>query len=144
MKSEDVRVLVGYRMQEAHTALADAEFLAASNRSAQSIVNRAYYAMFYAVLALAQYKGEIPAKHSGMLGLFDREFVHTGIFPREMSKCLHAAFEHRQESDYQAAPPADPEQAGETLAAARVFVECIGKWLESQYPGGAGKREGNN
>ena len=134
MNPNDIRVLVEYRMKEAHTALADAEFLASSKRSSQSIVNRAYYAMFYAVLALAQLRGQVPAKHSGVLGLFDREFVQKDIFPREMSKNLHAAFESRQESDYQVTRPAGPEDTVEMLTNARAFVKHVSKWLESQDP----------
>jgi uncharacterized protein (UPF0332 family) len=136
MNPDDVKVLVEYRMKESRTALADAEFLASSNRSSQGIVNRAYYAMFYAVLALAQLRGQVPAKHSGALGLFDREFVHTGIFPREMSKHLHAAFEYRQTSDYQVTQPAGPEETVEMLSNARAFIEHVGKWLESQESAG--------
>jgi uncharacterized protein len=132
VNSGDVRILVEYRMAEARTALADAEFLATSNRSSQSIVNRAYYAMFYAVLALAQLRGQVPSKHSGTIAMFDREFVHTGIFPREMSKHLHAAFENRQASDYQVARVTDPEETVQMLTNARFFVEQVDQWLESQ------------
>ena len=131
MNSDDVKALVEHRIKESHAALADAEFLASSNRSPQSIINRAYYAMFYAVLALLQLKGQVPGKHSGALGLFDRDFVQTDIFPREMSKHLHTAFERRQISDYQVVEPAGPEETAEMLANARSFVEQVGKWLES-------------
>jgi len=39
-------------MEQAKTALDDAQFLFKGDRSPQSVVNRAYYAMFYAALAL--------------------------------------------------------------------------------------------
>lgn len=64
MNPQDTKALVTYRMEEARVALADAEFLSVSGRSSMSIVNRAYYAMFYAVLALAQLRGELPSKRS--------------------------------------------------------------------------------
>jgi uncharacterized protein (UPF0332 family) len=38
-------------------------------------MNRLYYAMFYAVLALLQEKEMGTSKHSGAIALFDREFV---------------------------------------------------------------------
>jgi len=141
MNLQDTQALVAYRMEEARVALSDAEFLSASGRSSLSVVNRAYYAMFYAVLALAQLRGEIPSKHSGAVAMFDREFVRTEIFPREMSKHLHAAFENRQSSDYQVTQPAGPEETIELLANARAFVEHVGKWLESQNPTGVGAAE---
>ena len=43
-----------YRLEQADAALGDAKFLLEGNRSPQSIVNRAYYAMLYAALALLQ------------------------------------------------------------------------------------------
>ena len=134
MNPQDSQALVAYRMEEARVALGDAEFLSASGRSSQSIVNRAYYAMFYAVLALAQLKGQVPSKHSGVIAMFDREFVHAGVFPRELSKHLHAAFENRQTSDYQVTQNADPEETNAMLTHARAFVECVGNWLNSQVP----------
>jgi uncharacterized protein (UPF0332 family) len=63
-------------------------------------MNRLYYAMFYTVLALLQNKELGTSKHSGAISLFDREYVKPGIFPREMSKALHRAFELRQIGDY--------------------------------------------
>lgn len=132
MNPQDTKALVTYRMEEARVALADAEFLSVSGRSSMSIVNRAYYAMFYAVLALAQLRGELPSKHSGVIAMFDREFVRTGIFPREMSKNLHAAFEKRQSSDYQVMECVSPEKTVEMLVHARTFVESVSKWVDSQ------------
>jgi uncharacterized protein (UPF0332 family) len=52
VRSDDIAELVKYRLEQAEAALADADFLLEGNRSPQSIVNRAYYAMFYATLAL--------------------------------------------------------------------------------------------
>jgi uncharacterized protein (UPF0332 family) len=132
MNPQDTKALVTYRMKEARVALADAEFLSVSGRSSMSIVNRAYYAMFYAVLALAQLRGELPSKHSGVIAMFDREFVRTGIFPREMSKRFHAAFEKRQSSDYQVAQSIGPEETTEMLVHARAFVESVSKWVDLQ------------
>ena len=44
--------------------------------------------------------GKVPSKHSGVISLFDIEFVQKGIFLKEMSKDFHKAFELRQVSDY--------------------------------------------
>lgn len=89
MKDEEIASLVRYRVEQADAALADAKFLIDGHRSPQSIVNRAYYAMFYAVLALLQKIGKLPSKHAGVIGLFDTEFVLKGIFPRSLSQDFH-------------------------------------------------------
>ena len=57
MKDEEVSTLIKYRLEQAQTALEDAKFLLEGNRSPQSVLNRAYYAMFYAALAKRTIKG---------------------------------------------------------------------------------------
>lgn len=54
MSWDDVQALIKYRLEQAQTAIDDAKFLLEGQRSPQSIANRAYYAMFYAALALLQ------------------------------------------------------------------------------------------
>lgn len=129
MKDADVRTLVRHRLEQAKTALNDAKFLSDGQRSPQSIVNRAYYAMFYAVLALLQQIGQVPSRHVGMISLFDREFVAKGAFPRELSRQLHRAFELRQASDYKTSDSVSSERADETLDQAVRFVEAVRGYL---------------
>jgi len=125
VKEREIEDLIRHRVEQAQTALDDAAFLLNGNRSPQSIVNRTYYAMFYAVLALLQKVGKVPSKHVGVISLFDTEFVLKGIFPKEMSKDFHKAFELRQVSDYKSVTPISLEKAGETLQSATRFVEAV-------------------
>ena len=64
MKQEDKTTIIGYRLEQAQIALDDAIYLNSGGRSPQSIVNRCYYAMFYATLALLQDIGKAPTKLS--------------------------------------------------------------------------------
>jgi len=132
LKKEEIASLIRYRLEQARTALSDAKFLLEGDRSPQSIVNRAYYAMFYSVLALLQNIGRVPSKHTGVISLFDTEFVLKGVFPRELSKNFHKAFELRQVSDYKTFNPVSKEKAEETLKNAHHFVEVVTKYLAEQ------------
>ncbi|OQY30356.1 MAG: hypothetical protein B6244_00415 [Candidatus Cloacimonetes bacterium 4572_55] len=125
MKEDDIRILIQYRMEQADTALADAKFLIDGQRSPQSIVNRSYYAMFYAALALLQCQTKTPSKHTGVISLFDTEFVLKGVFPKELSKNFHKAFELRQKSDYRVMKKISAEQALDTWRKAREFVVAL-------------------
>lgn len=129
MKNEEIASLIKYRLEQAQTALDDAKFLLDGNRSPQSIVNRAYYAMLYATLALLQKIGKVPSKHSGVISLFDTEFALKGIFPKELSKNFHKAFELRQVSDYRTFKTISKEKAEETLNNAVRFIEAVKKYL---------------
>ena len=91
MKDEDI-IIIKHRLDQAHEAIEDALFLLNGKRTPQSIINRAYYAMFYAALALLQDSGKIPAKHTGVISLFDTEFVVPGYFPRERCLSLPALY----------------------------------------------------
>ena len=84
--SEERKALVLYRLEMAKATLEDALVLCREGRSHWRILNRAYYAMFYAVLALLNFVGKAPSKHSRAITLFDEHFVKSGEFPLEMSK----------------------------------------------------------
>ena len=129
MKNDDIYILIRYRLEQAKTALEDAKYLLEGKRSSQSIINRAYYAMFYATLALLQKVGKIPSKHAGVISLFDREFVLNNIFPRELSKDFHRAIELRHLSDYKTYEPISLEKSEEILIKAGKFVDAVEKYL---------------
>jgi uncharacterized protein (UPF0332 family) len=89
--------------------------------------------MFYAVLALLQTIGKIPAKHSGLISLFDTEFVIKGIFGKNLSKDLHRVFEMRQEADYQSTNLLSFEDAQDFLDRANGFVNSIAEYLRKLH-----------
>lgn len=78
MTSENVKALALYRMEQAQESLAASKVLLDQGLIRPS-VNRSYYAMFYAVLALLSARKEETSKHSGAIALFDREFVKSGM-----------------------------------------------------------------
>ncbi len=79
MMSENIQALVTYRLEQADESLEAARTLLDKGLIRPS-VNRAYYAMFYAVLALLARGKKETSKHSGAIALFDRDFVKKGIF----------------------------------------------------------------
>jgi len=133
VKPEQLEALIRYRLEQAHETLREAEILL--NESAlRGTINRAYYAMFYVVLALLATKRLGTSKHSGVLALFDREFVKTGLFPRELSRSLHLAFDRRQTHDYGEITEISRQIAEETLVDAKTFVAAIESYLEPIVP----------
>jgi uncharacterized protein (UPF0332 family) len=124
--------LIQYRLESAREMLRDAQLLNENGGSPVSIVNRAYYAVFYATLALLVTVDTEPSKHSGVLSKFDELFVRQGVFPKEMSKIIHHAFDMRQAGDYQKSRVITGEQAVDVLNSAEEFVKTIeAKLLQS-------------
>ncbi|PJH75836.1 MAG: DNA-binding protein [Anaerolineae bacterium CG_4_9_14_0_8_um_filter_58_9] len=125
----DKQGLIAYRLERAGETLQDAELLFEQGGTPASVVNRAYYAMFYTVLALLITVGAGSSKHSGAIALFDEHFVRSGKFSKEMSKTLHRAFDLRQIGDYRELLTLDDTQAEEILGAAKVFVHTVEQFL---------------
>lgn len=123
MKPE-ITALAAYRLEQADEALKSTQILI-DHTQYRSAVNRAYYAMFYGVLALLAISESQASKHSGAISLFDRDFVKTGKFDKAFSRWLHEAFELRQESDYQELVAVSGEEAQTVLEHARLFVAGV-------------------
>ena len=73
----DKQALFTYRLTQAEETLSDVKKMLEDKLSPRSIINRAYYSMFYAVLALFL-KADInlkTSKHAGVISIFDNEFV---------------------------------------------------------------------
>ncbi len=125
------RALIRYRLERAHQTLNTAQILHEQRADTASIVNRAYYAMFYAALALLATIGEETSKHSGVMALFDKHFIKTGILPKEMGKFLHTAFDARQTGDYEDKSEISRAMAGQILEFATKFIKSIDEKLQS-------------
>lgn len=129
MIHEDAKYLIQARMQQARECLDDGHFLHQANRSNRTVVNRAYYAAFYAALALLQSIGQAPRKHSGVLSFFDQYFVHPGHFKKDQSKSFHRLFALHQKDDYELIEHIPQEEAAEALQLAKSFVDAIEQYL---------------
>lgn len=116
--------LIRFRLTEAKSSLQEAAILASENLFRGSI-NRSYYAMFYAALALLATKNLSASKHSGIIALFNKEFVKEGAFPRDLAAALTAAFDMRNKTDYRDFVEADAEQANPLLAKAELFIKAV-------------------
>lgn len=124
--------LFKYRMDQAETTLKDAEGMLKFGMSSHSIVNRAYYAMFYAVLALFIKAGvELrSSKHSGVISLFDKHFVLSGKLDKSLSRSFHQLFDDRQEFDYKELVQVSSEDAANAVGLAEKFILTIKSHVE--------------
>jgi hypothetical protein len=129
--SKNNQTLAKYRMKRAITTLHVAKRLYQHGEDPASIVNRAYYSMFYAALALLAEIDQQASKHSGVLALFDQHFIKTKVLPKEMGKFLHAAFDTRQMGDYEEEAEITKSQAANILETAIQFVHSIEEKLSA-------------
>jgi len=129
----DKKTLYQYRIKQAEETFSDAEKMLKNNLSPRSIINRAYYSMFYAILALYINEGLNlkTSKHSGVISIFDKEFVHSGKIDKNFSKILHRIFILRQEGDYKELVKISRDDAARSVADATEFLRAIKKIIKS-------------
>lgn len=87
--------------------------------------SRAYYAAFHAVSAVLLARGEAYSSHAQVLGAFNRDLVHAGVFPREFTAVLARLFEDRQTGDYDPTAQIDEEEARRDVEDAQRVVDAI-------------------
>jgi uncharacterized protein (UPF0332 family) len=71
------------------------------------------------------------SKHSGVLSIFDKEFVHTKKIDKYYSKILHRMFNMRQEGDYKELVEISPDDAMRSVEEARNFLNGIKGLIKS-------------
>ncbi|WP_458210454.1 HEPN domain-containing protein [Haladaptatus sp. NG-SE-30] len=91
---------VDEELDQAQTALADAEILNEGNGSDSAVVNRLYYACFHAAQAVLYAKGFDPTSHRGVSTLFGKEVVLEGDVPRDDGRFLSELWDYREQADY--------------------------------------------
>lgn len=121
--------LARYRIKQAEESLEEARFLLSGRKSPRSVINRAYYAMFYAVLALLVYEPYSSSKHSGALSYFNKRFLKEGIFNKNLGRSINRAFELRQRVDYREYIELSYEQVEPFINEAENFIKAIKGYL---------------
>jgi len=131
MRNADTVALIKHNLQKADDSIIQAGALL-NIQQHFGAVNRAYYAIFYAALAILLTKDLGSSKHSGVLSLFDREFVKTNDVDRKWSKVFHDAFGLRATADYARLADVTVQQATKTIQSAEEFVSWAREWLDER------------
>lgn len=127
--SEKMRSLALSRLQQAEESLDEAQFLFDGGKSLRSVINRVYYAMFYAILALLIFEPFGSSKHTAVLSYFNLHFIKNGRLPKELGRAVNKAFELRQRGDYKEIVTIVPEQAEPLLSQAAEFIRAVRQFL---------------
>jgi len=126
---EKQRDLSLYRLQQAEESLDEAKYLFEGYKSPRSVINRAYYAMFYSVLALLIFEPFSSSKHSGVLSYFNHRFIKGGLIPKDLGRAVNKAFDIRQRGDYREQVILTREQVEPFLDWARKFIDSVKSYL---------------
>ncbi len=126
--NENSVVLAKHRLQRANEHFRAAELLFNSGLYHDSL-GRSYYAMFAAARALLAYQDLDSKKHSGVISLFNQNYVKTGVISRNMGKSLSKARIIRESSDYTDFYIVSKEEASFQLTSAKDFIIKVDRVL---------------
>ena len=131
MSNKEKQVLLAkFRLEQAKESIDEAGHLFSGNKSPRSVINRAYYAMYYTVLALIIFEEFISSKHTGVLSFFNKQFIKEGVFSTEMGRWINKAFDLRQTGDYREYVQLTKEQVEPYIGFAKSFVQKVEEYLE--------------
>jgi len=122
--TDEIKILVSYRLDRAKESLAEAKLLLESGHL-NACVNRLYYAAFYAVNGLLLSRGLASARHSGVRSLFHQNFVKTGVVDSKHGRFFDTLYDNRQKGDYADMVSFHGKEVGDWLELTGKFIEVI-------------------
>lgn len=129
MKVLNQNEYINYRFQRAKETYEEA-FILAREKRWNAVINRLYYACFYAVIALLLKNNIETQSHDGARTQFGLNFVKTGIIDKEYGKLFSKLFDYRQKGDYGDMFDFDEEIARPLFDQVKLFLETIEKQLK--------------
>lgn len=115
-----------YRIEKAEKIIEEAKILL-NNNKIEGTINRSYYTIFTIARSLTILFGKDSKKHSGIIWVFDKYVIKTGILDKQFSKIIHSAFDLRSDTDYKDFAVVNLEDAKKQVENAKLFLEEIKK-----------------
>lgn len=123
--------LVRYRIITAKEDLKSAEILLTADEY-RGANNRAYYAIFHAVNAIHALDGIGYKRHKDAIANFNKQYVKTEIFPREIGRKISKAEEIRHASDYDDFYIASKSEADNLISIADEFIHLVEAYVNER------------
>ena len=123
--------LVSYRIETAKSDLKSAKILLNAGEY-KGANNRAYYAIFHAINAVHALDGRAFKRHKDAIANFNKDYVKTEIFPREVGRKIGEAEEIRHASDYDDFYIASKEEASEQIEIGKMVVGLVETYILEQ------------
>ena len=133
MNAEQRKIIALSRLELADRTLQDADLLI-GHGSLRSAANRLYYALFYAVNALACAYNFKTSRHSSLRAWFNKEVIKSGLIEKEIGAIYNKVFELRTQGDYEDLYLFKKDTVDFLLKAAPAFILTVRRltleWLE--------------
>ncbi|OUQ52461.1 HEPN domain-containing protein [Lachnoclostridium sp. An118] len=94
--------------------------------------NRAYYSIYHAISSVHALDGNAYKRHKDALANFNKAYVKTEIFSRELGRKISEAVEIRHASDYDDFYIATREEAEEQIETAKELLRQIETYVQGR------------
>jgi len=125
------KILIENCLEKANKALQDAY----SNMDVSLSVaqNRAYYAIFYIVLALGYIDGFTTGKHHQLMGWFNKKYVYQDkVFDSSLAKIYNTLMINREKSDCDVTQNPVRADVIKDIDSAKVFIETVMSYIHKR------------
>lgn len=120
-----------YRIQESKDSLIVAENCL-NDGFYKDAINRSYYSAFYAIKVILALDTVDFKRHKDVVAYFNKEYVATGIFQREIGRRLGILKQLREKSDYDDFYIASKEKAEEQLETTKIILSSVEGYLTNK------------
>lgn len=119
------------RLKQARESLDEAQALLAEGMDTGFVLTNLYYAFYYSVLALMN-EGQVPTTmQSVTLGLFERQFIRTGILKKEYFDAVRRVFDIKPKCSGEKTTVSD-EEVNALAGLANAFIHDAETYLEKR------------
>ena len=126
-----VEDLAKYRLATAASDLKSAKLLFEAGQL-KGANNRAYYAIYHAISAVHALDKNAYKRHKDAIANFNKDYVKTEIFSKNLGRKISVAEEIRHASDYDDFYIATKEEAAEQIATAEELIQAITAYCEQK------------
>ena len=95
----------------------------------KSANNRAYYSIFHAIKAVLALEPIDFKRHKDVLAYFNKNYVHTNIFPRSVGHKIVEASTIREDSDYDDEFVADKNKTLQQIQTAEELIKLVEEYI---------------
>ena len=123
--------LSNYRLSQAEDSIKVAQIIF-DNVLYKDSINRSYYAAFYAVKAVLALEEVDFKRHKDAIGYFNKTYVATEKFSKELGRKIGMLKQLREKSDYDDFYIAGKEEAENQIKTALMMIQEVKKYV-SQF-----------
>ena len=128
LSDEERMTMVQLEMERAKRTFQEVEILKEAGLW-YGVSNRLYYAVFHAVSALLIHDGHQVHTHHGSHALLGQQYIKTGLLPADYGKLYNQLQTMREQSDYNCAFEADPDELKNLIEPASQMIDTIEKMI---------------